>query len=302
LSAVSSFALLMLFMGLSGLGGGGFHPQSLAILSARYRERRAFALGVHDSSANLGEVLGPLTLGLLLNFFDWRTTLQIWAIPGIAIGVLYALFGGEASVAVPQARDYRRALREDVIKNKAVFALVAVSTLRAMGQTALAVFLPLYLLLHLKLPAAAAGAYMSVLFLFAGAAPALVGWISDRFGHKLLIVAFSMLSVAAIVAIPHIGSGFVLGCALAALGALLWALRPVIVSAAMEAAPQHMTGSIVAFIYGANMGVSFLAPIMAGIVADAYGLPAALKFIAFFPFAASVLTFTLLRPAAVIRP
>jgi MFS family permease len=302
LSAVSSFSLLMIFMALSGLGGGGFHPQSLAILSARYRDQRAFALGVHDSSANLGEVLGPLSIGLLLNFFDWRTTLQIWAIPGLAVGLIYALLGGEGDVAVPRGRDYRRALWEDVVKNKTVFAFVAVSTLRAMGQTALAVFLPLYLLLHLKLTAAAAGAYMSILFLFAGAAPAVVGWLSDRFGHKLLIVVFSMLSVVAILAIPYLASGFVLGCGLAALGTLLWALRPVIVSAAMEAAPQHLTGSIIAFIYGANMGVSFLAPILAGIIADAYGLPGALIFIALFPFSASVLTLFLLRPAAVVEP
>jgi MFS family permease len=204
-------------------------------------------------------------------------------------------------VAVARGREYRRALWEDVLKNKTVFALVAVSTLRAMGQTALGVFLPLYLLLHLKLTATAAGAYMSILFLFAGAAPAVVGWISDRFGHKLLIVVFSMLSVVAIVAIPYLGSGFVLACGLGALGALLWALRPVIVSAAMEAAPQHLTGSIIAFIYGANMGISFLAPIFAGIVADAYGLPTALSSIALFPFAASVLTFMLLKPMAAIK-
>ena len=42
------------------MGGGGFHPQSLSILTAKYRDKRAFALGVHDSSANLGEVIGPL--------------------------------------------------------------------------------------------------------------------------------------------------------------------------------------------------------------------------------------------------
>lgn len=302
LSAATSFPLLMFFMALSGLGGGGFHPQSLAILSARYRERRAFALGVHDSSANLGEVLGPLAIGILLNFFDWRTTLQIWAVPGLTIGLLYALFGGEGSLAAPRSRDYGRALWNDVIKNKTVFALVAVSTLRAMGQTALAVFLPLYLVLHLKLSAAAAGAYMSILFLFAGAAPAVVGWVSDRFGHQLLIVVFSLLSVGAIVAIPYLGSGFVLACALGALGALLWALRPVIVSAAMGAAPPEMTGSIVAVIYGANMGVSFMAPILAGIVADAYGLPAAITAIAFFPLMAAVLTFMLIRPVTLGKP
>ena len=297
LSVSSNFAMLMVYMALGGFGGGGFHPQSLAILSAKYREQKAFALGVHDSSANLGEVIGPLALGFLLNFFDWRTSLQIWAIPGLTIGLLYAAFGSEGNLAAPRARDYRRALWEDVIKNKAVFGLVAVSTLRAMGQTALAVFLPLYLSLHLKLSAGVAAAYMSILFLFAGIAPAFVGWISDRFGYKSLIIVFSFLSFATIVAIPFLGSGLLLAGGFGALGALLWALRPVIVSAAMGAAPQELSGSIVALIYGANMGVSFLAPVSAGLIADAYGLPAALHAIAVFPLIAAVITLLLLKPA-----
>ena len=96
--------VLLLFMGLGGLGGGGFHPQSFAILSATYREKRAFAFGVHDSSANLGEVIGPLALGLLITVVDWRTALQIWALPGITIGVLYALFGTESKSRLRAAR------------------------------------------------------------------------------------------------------------------------------------------------------------------------------------------------------
>jgi MFS family permease len=296
LSASSSFSLLLIFMAIGGFGGGWFHPQSLAILSARYRAQKAFALGVHDSSANLGEVIGPLAIGFLLSFFDWRTTLVIWAMPGLVVGLAYALLGAEGDLAVPRARDYRKAIWQDVLTNRNVCALVAVSTLRAMGQTALASFLPLYLSLQLKLPAAVAGAYMSILFLFAGAAPAFVGWISDRTGHRILIMIFSLLSAVAVVAIPHLGSGAMLAVGLGALGALLWALRPVIVSAAMSSAPAHLSGSIVAFIYGANMGVSFLAPVVAGLIADAYGLPTALTAIAFFPFAAAVLTFLLLKP------
>lgn len=297
LSASSSFPLLLIFMGVAGFGGGWFHPQSLAILSARYRERKAFALGVHDSSANLGEVIGPLAIGLLLNFFDWRTTLSIWAIPGIVVGVTYALWGAEGALAVPRRGDYRRAIWNDVVRNKSVCGLVAVSTLRAMGQTALASFLPLYLSLDLKLPAALAGAYMSILFLFAGIAPAFVGWISDRFGHRLLIMVFSLLSVVCIVSIPYLGSGAILVVGLGLLGALLWALRPVVVSAAMSSVPPELAGSVVAFIYGANMSVSFLAPISAGLIADAYGLPAALTAIALLPLGAALLTFVLLQPA-----
>jgi MFS family permease len=52
----------MAFMAIGGIGSGSFHPQSIAILSTAYRERRAFALGIHDSAANLGEVIAPLTI------------------------------------------------------------------------------------------------------------------------------------------------------------------------------------------------------------------------------------------------
>ncbi len=299
LSLAASFSMLLVFMALSGVGGGGFHPQSLAILTARYRDKRAFALGVHDSSANLGEVVGPLALGFLLTFVDWRTALQIWAMPSIVIGLLYAYFGGEGNFAVSRPRNYGRSLWDDVLRNETVFALVVVSTFRAMGQTALAAFLPLFLALELQLSAAVTGAYMSILFLFAGAAPALVGWISDHVGHKILIVVFSFLSVITIVLIPYLGSGLILALGLGALGALLWALRPVIVTAAISAAPQHLSGSIVAFIFGANMGVSFLAPIMAGLVADAYGLTAALTSIAVLPLLASIVALMILKAPAV---
>jgi MFS family permease len=188
-----------------------------------------------------------------------------------------------------------------VLNNKTVFSLVAVSTLRAMGQTALSAFLPLYLSLHLKLSAGVAGAYMSLLYFFAGVAPAFVGWVADRFGHRNLIAAFSVTSVVVIVAIPSLGSGPFLAVALGALGALLWALRPVIVTAAMEGAPQNLTGSLVAVIYGANMGVSFLAPLMAGLIADAYGLPAALLSISAFPLLAAVVMILLFKPSKVRR-
>ena len=295
MSLAPSFWPLLLFMATGGLGAGGFHPQSIAILSSAYRERRAFALGVHDSAANLGEVVAPLTIGALLTYTDWRTTLQIWAVPGLVVGLSYALFCPEVNQAKSHKERLKRLLWEDLVKNRAVLVMFFVSVFRTLGQSALTVFLPLYLTLHLKLSVATMGFYISTLFFFAGISPSFSGWVSDRIGRVPLIVVGSALAALSVVALPHLSPGvpLVIGCGL--VGGLLWALRPVVFAAAMEVAPPELAGTLVGFFYSGNMGLSFLAPILAGLVADAYGLPAAVTFTGIFPFLACIIPLVFLR-------
>lgn len=297
MSLAPDYWVLLGFMVLGAIGAGSFHPQSLTILSAAYRERRALALGVHDSSGSFGEVVAPLTIGALLTYTDWRTTLQIWAIPGLAVGLLYALFSAEI-IAVPSSRArFKRSLWEDVITNRVVFGMFLISAFRAMGQTTLLGFLPLYLTLGLKLPVGAMGFYISLLFFFGGIAPSISGWLSDRIGRVTMMIWGSALSAVAIALLPLLSPGIALGAGCSAVGALLWALRPVIFAAAMEAAPPQLGGSLVGFIYTGNMGLSFVAPILAGLVADAYGLAVALALVGVFPLFACLVAISSLTAA-----
>jgi len=286
---------LLVFMGISGLGTGGFHPQSIAILSSAYRDRRAFALGIHDSAANLGEIIAPLTIGALLTFTDWRTTLQIWALPGLVVGITYALFFPERDHVARQAAQSKGSLWHDVVKNRAVLTMLFVSVFRTLGQSATTVFLPLYMTIYLKLPVATMGFYISTLFFFAGISPTFSGWAADKIGRIPLIVVGSTFAALAIMAIPHLAPGIPLGIGCALVGGLLWALRPIVFAAAMEVAPPELAGTTVGFLYSGNMGLSFLAPLAASVVADAYGLPAALTFIGIFPLLAALVPLGLLR-------
>lgn len=295
MSFAVDFGSLLLFMACLGIGSGSFHPQSLAILSASYYDRRALAIGVHDSSGNLGEVLAPLTIGTLLTYVDWRSTLQIWAIPGLAVGLLYALFGAETNGSPVAQRRIGHSLWRDVITNATVLRMLLISVFRQMGQTALLAFLPLYLTLMLKLSVGTMGLYISVLFLFAGIAPSFSGWMSDRVGRAPVIAAGSLFSSIAIAAIPFLAPGIPLLVGCAVVGTMLWALRPVVFAAAMEVAPPQLAGTVVGFLYTGNMGLSSVAPILAGLVADGYGLSMALLSIAVFPLLACFITLASLR-------
>ena len=110
-----------------------------------------------------------------------------------------------------------------------------------------------------------------------------------------LVILGSGLAALAVVALPHLAPGIPLGIGCALVGGLLWALRPVIFAAAMEMVPPEVSGTTVGFLYSGNMGLSFLAPLTTGIVADLYGLPAALTFVGIFPLLACLVPLGLLR-------
>ena len=295
MSFAQNFWSLMVFMAIGGLGSGSFHPQSIAILSTAYRERRAFALGIHDSAANLGEVIAPLTIGALLAYTDWRTTLQIWALPGLIVGISYAMFFPEANRRGHRGARWQRLLPKELLKNRDILVMFLVSVFRTLGQSALTVALPLYLTLYLKLSVAVMGLYISTLFFFAGISPSISGWVADRIGRMSLIIIGSALAALSVVALPHLPAGIPLGIGCAFVGGLLWALRPVIFAAAMEMVPPELSGTTVGLLYSGNMGLSFLAPLTAGLVADAYGLPTTLTFIGIFPLLACLMPLFFLR-------
>jgi MFS family permease len=243
----------------------------------------------------LGEVIAPLTIGALLAYTDWRTTLQIWALPGLVVGISYAMFFPEIDHQVNRGARWQRLLPKELVKNHDMLVMFLVSVFRTLGQSALTVALPLYLTLHLKLSVAVMGLYISTLFFFAGISPSISGWVADRIGRIPLIIIGSALAALSVVALPHLPAGILLGIGCALVGGLLWALRPVIFAAAMEMVPPELSGTTVGFLYSGNMGLSFLAPLTAGLVADAYGLPTTLTFIGIFPLLACLVPLVFLR-------
>ncbi len=217
---------------------------------------------------------------------SWRGTLQIWAVPGLVIGVLYALFFAEVKTSTVSRGSFNRSLWEHILTNRTVLKIFVISVFRTMGQTSLLVFLPFYMYQELQLSKGAVGAYMSILFLFAGLVPAFSGWLSDRVGRVPMLTAGLAASAVSIAILPYLDPGIPLAIGLGVIGTALWAVRPVIFAAAMEAAPPHVAGTLVGFLFTGNMGLSAVSPILAGLIADTMGYGMALAFIGIFPLLA----------------
>lgn len=88
LAASHSYAALMLFSGIAGLGNSVFHPVDFSILNARIgKERLGHAYAAHGLSGSLGWAVAPMFLVGIAEAADWRTAL-------LAAGVLALLVLG----------------------------------------------------------------------------------------------------------------------------------------------------------------------------------------------------------------
>jgi predicted MFS family arabinose efflux permease len=98
-----------------------------------------------------------------------------------------------------------------------------------------------------------------------------MGFLTDRMGHKRVLVPALIMMAALLWLVPAAGDSRIeLALVVLALGAFLFSLHAILISAATELAGQEMQSTMVSLIYAAGF-IGSLAPTAAGIVADAYG-------------------------------
>ncbi len=105
-SLVSSYAQspgqLILARAAMGLGGAAVMPQTLSIIANVFEpEERGKAIGIWAGAVGIGIAIGPITGGLLLDYFWWGSVFLI-NVPVVVVGVIGIAF------LVPESRSPRR--------------------------------------------------------------------------------------------------------------------------------------------------------------------------------------------------
>ncbi len=79
---------IVLCFSLTALASTFYHPPALSATSnISTSDFLSRGLGFHGASGTLGISLGPITLGLVLNWFEWRYVYLIWIVPILVIAV-----------------------------------------------------------------------------------------------------------------------------------------------------------------------------------------------------------------------
>ncbi|MDH5783045.1 MAG: MFS transporter [Candidatus Bathyarchaeota archaeon] len=84
-----SVEAVVLCFSLTALASTFYHPPALSattdILPTDFRSR---GLGFHGASGTFGFSLGPITLGLVLSWLEWRYVYLVWIVPIFAVAVI----------------------------------------------------------------------------------------------------------------------------------------------------------------------------------------------------------------------
>ena len=218
-------------------------------------------------------------MGALLGVVLWRTVLQASAAPALATGALawLALRGFRAESPSPTSfRAYLtavlRLLRSPVLVNILVITGGFVSV-----QAIVMTFLPIYLRVDLGYSALTMSAFLSAANVVGVVSAPVMGFLSDRFSRKAVILPSIVLLGAAALAVPIAESGIPLLLVVLAMGAFMFPLMSIFLAAALDVAGGDVPATIVSLVFGAATVFSGVTPAVAGVLADAYGIEAAFR-------------------------
>lgn len=301
----SGFMSLMLLRAAMGVAEGTFTPASLAANSeASLPARRGLNLGLQLSMMPLmGLGLAPIVATQLLQVVpSWHWVFTISAVPGLVIAALIWRCIHDRSAAAPAAAaDHAGKPRwtELLIRRNVIVATAAILCAMS-GIFVIGAMVPTYLVTVLHLDTQSMGFVASAVGFGGFFGSFVLAGISDHIGRRpTALIAFAAAAVllycfSCTGSNPKLLFALLFGVAFFAIGLLSLLSGPV----ATEAAPPGLVASTIGLVSG--VGEIFgggVAPVIAGFVAQHFGLARTLDFALYSLIAGAAIAVLLVETA-----
>jgi len=278
LAGSQSYAMLLLFSGVAGLGNSVFHPADFTILNRRVSvPRLGHAFSLHGIFGSLGWATAPVFLAGLAALVGWRVALL--AAAGLALAVLAALGMNRALLDTREPHDHAQQVRGDggehvlsFLRLPGVWMCFAFFFITAMALGGIQSFAPSALVDLYGVPVALATTALTAYMLAQATGMLAGGFLAARTSYHERVIAGAFTVSGALCVLVASGAiapaTTVLMLALIGFGAgIAGPSRDLLVRAA---APRGATGRVYGVVYsGLDVGMS-IAPLLFGAMMDSH--------------------------------
>jgi MFS transporter, FSR family, fosmidomycin resistance protein len=298
MAATTSWTTFFIATVVGRVGGSPQHPVGNALLSEQYpAARRGFAISTHIAIGNLGTVAVPLLGGWVIATAGWQPAVLLVGIPAIVVAILILALVRETGEdrAMARAHGSSRQAYRDVLRVRDLRWLFAASSVAAAGRGlgTITTFVPLYLALALGLDATTVTLMYTLLLVGSVPGPLIAGWVSDRLGHKPVLVVTYVLGAASLVLLVVAGSTIpVVWLAIGLMSAFVFEESSLLQALLADVAPTPIRDAAFSayFTVMFAVGAAWAAAIglLVGVLGEAVGFPVAFLFMAVSYLAAAV--------------
>ena len=268
---------LALMIAIIGATNNAWHPAAISFLSERYPDNRGYALAVHALGANVGDSIAPLMVGAVLGMLSWQDTALVSTVPVFVVAFwIWTVLSRHETISPAKTKETRKVPYLSELKimfrQFELLGLSMMSGFRAAAQVGLLMFVPLYLTDVLEAGPMMTGVGFSLMQLGGVLSSPVAGAWSDRIGRRPIVVGGLALSTLVIAFLAIAGSQILFVSGIAFLGFVLYGVRPVVHSWALDLTSKTMGGTVISLVFGTQSLFSIGIPVLSGMVADLFGL------------------------------
>lgn len=277
-----SFSWLLVFIAMSGLGSGAFHPEASRGTHLASGTHKATAQAIFQVGGNAGQAFGPLMIPLLLVHTGLKGLLWLIPLALLTIPLTVSMLGWLGRQVKEAAATKKTIIGKNNIPG--AILLIAVIVLRSWCQLGVVIFLPFYMT-HMSL---AASETLNFVFVGAGALGTFIGGIwSDRIGLKRLMVASMLIATPFALLLPHV-KGVWTVLILLVFGFSVLASFSVTVVYMQKLLPKNIALASGLSI-GAGVGAGGIGSVFMGSVADLFGVTTVFTILSLLPLLGAAL-------------
>ncbi|MFA5321098.1 MAG: MFS transporter [Smithella sp.] len=309
-----SFSLLLFARTAIGVGEAGFAPGGTAMLSGLFpAAKRSRMMGFWNASIPLGSAVGIGLGGIVAEQWGWRHAFGLVALPGAIIAILFFFIKDYKTVELVktvecsdmeknQEKKQVKMSKMDIFREFIRTPSLMLTNIGFAGcvftTTAIITWLPTYYHRVENVPMGQAGLKTGLIMMLAIIGAPIGGWMADvwfkkRVSARLLFPAIStILTAVTLFAALTFFTGMGQYIMLMIMGVLIVAFAPAAITVTQEVIHPGLraTSYAVCVIFQNLLGAA-MAPIVLGVISDAYGIKTALSVLPVFLVFSAVLFF-----------